>query len=190
MPSRRASLALIAAQSVALVIAGCSGTSTASGTISPTKPTGGASTVSTEPVARPAALDCGEQFQLPSPGPLTLTPHFPATVGRDPQPVTGSVDATSNAAVHGVGPGRAEAFLVRDGRVVTMPVAQDSVGVLWDLAPGAVRTVPADVAVVSCEGDGTELEPGAYQLYVRVVLTPGDGPPVASYGGPSPVQLQ
>jgi hypothetical protein len=87
-----------------------------------------------------------------------------------------------------VGPGRAEAFLVRDGLLVTLPLPQDSVGVLWDLVPGATKSVPAEASLVSC-ATGAALEPGSYDLFVRVVLAPDEGGQVESVGGPWSVRV-
>lgn len=167
---------------------GCSGVDSASGT-SPTKPTGGGSTVSLAPVAQLAPLACGEQFQPPAPGPLSLTAHFSATARLDRQSVTGSVEATAGAAVHGLGPGRSGAFLVREGGVVTLPAAQDFHGLIWDLSPGGVRTVPAAVSLLSCEEDTALLTPGAYDAFVWVALTTDEGTPMESFGDPWPLQV-
>jgi predicted small lipoprotein YifL len=186
MSGRRATLALIAAPCL-LALAGCGGGGPSA---SPTKATGGESVVTTEPVSQLTAIGCGAQFRPPSPGPLTLTARFPATVTHDDEPVAGSVDAVGAAAVHGVGPGRAEAFLVRDGLVVTVPVPQDSMGMLWELAPGAVKSVPADVTLTSCAAGGAPIAPGTYDLFVRIVLTADDGGPLESVGGPWPLQVQ
>lgn len=185
MRSRRTAPALIAVPCL-LALAGCGG---ATGT-SATKPTIGESTVTAETVSQPTAIECGARFRPAPAGPLTLTARFPATVAREPGQVSGSVDAAGSAAIRGVGPGRAEVFLVRDGRVVTLPVPQDSMGLLWDLAPGAVRSVPADVTLTSCETDGAALAPGIYDLFVRVVLTTDDRGTQQSFGGPWPLRVR
>jgi hypothetical protein len=90
--------------------------------------------------------------------------------------------------VRGVGAAAADGFLVSEGRVVTTPIAQDAIGVRWDLEEGETRSVPALVSLVSCESGGP-LAPGAYELYVRVVITPDDGPPKESFGGPWPLRV-
>lgn len=127
---------------------------------------------------------CGQPFRGPAGGALTLTAGFPATASAADQMVTGTVEVTSRRAITGVVSPRAEAFLIRDGRVVTMPMPQDMSGVRWDLASGAVQRVPADAALVSCEPGGAPLPPGRYEVYARVVITPDDGPSIASVGGP------
>jgi hypothetical protein len=176
------------AAAVLLLLAACSGTAGAGGSAT-TKPTAGETGVSSAPVVEASLLRCGEPFRPATGGPLTLAADFPATLNRGAEPVLGTVEATSPAALHAVGPGRAEAFLVRDGRLVTLPVPQDSVGVLWDLAAGEARSVPADASLVSCAAGGGALEPGTYDLYVRVVLTPDDGGLVESVGGPWSLQV-
>jgi hypothetical protein len=90
--------------------------------------------------------------------------------------------------VRGVGSAAADVFLLRDGRVVTTPIAQDAIGVRWDLRAGETSSVPGLVSLVSCETGGP-LAPGVYALYVRVVITPDDGPPQESFGGPWPVRV-
>ena len=48
--------------------------------------------------------------------------------------------------------------------------------------------MPGLVSLVSCESGGP-LAPGEYELYVRVVITPDDGPPQESFGGPWPLRV-
>jgi hypothetical protein len=103
--------------------------------------------------------------------------------------VTGTVEVTGRRAVRGVVAPRAQGFLVRDGRVVSMPMAQDLSGVRWDLAPGAVGRLPADAVLVSCEPGGGPLPPGRYELWTRLVVTPDDGPGVTTVAGPSSLEI-
>ncbi len=132
---------------------------------------------------------CGQAFRVPAGGELTLVARFPATARAADRMVTGTVEVTSRAAVRGVVAPRAQAFLVRDGRVVSTPVAQDLSGVQWDLASGSVERLPADAALVSCEDGGAPLPPGRYEVYARVVVMPGDGPGLASVAGPWPIEV-
>ncbi|GAA2601110.1 hypothetical protein GCM10010435_95610 [Winogradskya consettensis] len=132
---------------------------------------------------------CGEPWQF-NPGDLTVTATFPTGAPAGPQPVAGEVEVTSRAAVRGVAGPAADVFVVRDGLIVTMPMAQDAVGVRWELAAGQARTLPAQLVPLSCAPGGEALPPGSYQLYARVVLIPDDGTPQTSYGGPWPFEIR
>ncbi|GAB1688705.1 hypothetical protein [Krasilnikovia sp. M28-CT-15] len=144
-----------------------------------------------EPAPDPndTAPRCGQPVRAPAAGPLTLTGRFPATVAATAPTVSGTVDVTSHAPVHGVGAPRADVFLVVNGRVATEPMPQDAVGVRWDLAAGQSKKVPADGVLAACEPGGDRLSPGTYQMYVRVAVTPDDGAPVTAQGGPWPLEL-
>jgi hypothetical protein len=134
--------------------------------------------------SQPGEVTCGRPFQPPASGDLRLTARFPKSVPAGQQTVTGTVEVTSEKALRGVAAAAADAFLVRDGRVVTMPLAQDAVGVRWAPAAGEKKTVPAIASLVSCEQDGGPLSPGDYELHAQFVLTPDDGAPITGYGGP------
>jgi hypothetical protein len=190
MPGRTSTLTWIGVPCAVLLLAACSSDGSSAGGSKETESASGQeTTVDTEP-AQGTALGCGQPFQPPTAGPLTLTAQFPATVGRESEPVTGSVDVTSATALRGVGLGRAEVFLVRDGRIVTLPLPQDSIGVVWNLAPGTARSIPADASLSSCDPSGAALESGTYDMFVRVVVTSDDGDLVESFGGPWPLQVQ
>jgi len=119
-----------------------------------------------------------------------VTGQFPATVESGGQTITGTVEVTSREAVRGVAGPRAAVFLVRDGRVVTVPGPQSGMGVQWDLAAGQTQRLPGEAVLVSCEpGDGS-LSPGTYDVYARVVFTPDDGTSVDAFGGPWPLRVQ
>src|SRR3954452_2720107 len=141
------------------------------------------------PTGSTAALECGQPFQPPAKGLLTLTGRFPATAVPGAETLTGTIDVTGRDAVQGVVAPRADVFLVRDGRIATLPLVQDSMGVLWNLAPGQTEHIPGDAALISCES-GVALAPGTYELFVRVVLAPDSGGPVESFGGPWPLEVQ
>jgi hypothetical protein len=141
------------------------------------------------------ALGCGRPFRVPAgAGPLTLTGRFPAAVTAGAQVVSGVVEVTSRVPVRGVVLPRAEVFLVRDGRVATMPVLQDAMGLRLELAPGRTEQLPGEATLASCEPGTGPVPPGTYQLYARVVLAPDGGAPdggapdggasVESFGGP------
>jgi hypothetical protein len=73
---------------------------------------------------------------------------------------------------------------------VTTPLPQDAVGVRWELAAGAKKSVPAIASLLSCEASGEPLAPGDYEIYAQFVLTPDDGAPTTAYGGPWPLTVE
>jgi hypothetical protein len=148
--------------------------------------------VSMDPTITPSsttAIGCGQPFQPPAGGVLTLTGTFPTTAAAGEPSVTGTVRATSRAALRGVVLPGAEMFLVHDGLVATLPVAQDAMGLRWDLAVGAVEHLPGLATLTSCAAGGGPLPAGAYQLYARVLLNQDDAPAVEAFGGPWPLRL-
>jgi hypothetical protein len=160
-----------------LATSGCADTGT------PTREATVASTPGIDDIA------CGRAFRGPAGGELTMVARFPASAAAAESTVTGTVEVTARGAVRGVVSPRAQAFLVRDGRVVSTPLAQDLSGRRWDLASGAVERLPADAALVSCEPGGAPLPPGRYELWTRLVVTPDDGPGVVSVAGPWPFEI-
>lgn len=173
---------------VVLVTAGCAGNN-AGGTPDPeTSPKEGVTVDGTSGTSD-RSLACGQPFRPVAGGVLTLIARFPAAASAADRMVTGTVEVTSPRAIRGVVSPRAEVFLVRDGRVVGVPVAQDSLGIPWDLAPGKLERLPGDAQLVSCEPGGGPVPPGDYELYARVVITPDDGPGVAAFGGPWPLRV-
>lgn len=140
--------------------------------------------------AQPGEVACGRSFELPAPGDLRLTGRFARRVPAGEQIVSGTVEVTAEKAVRGVAAAAADAFLVRDGRVVTTPLPQDAVGVRWDLAAGEKKSVPAVASLLSCEPGGKPLAAGDYEVYAQFVLTPNDGPPATAYGGPWPLTVE
>ena len=127
---------------------------------------------------------CGCRFELPAAGGLRLVARFPERVHAGQQAVNGSVEVIGREATRGVAAPAADVFLVRDDRVVAMPVPQDAVGVRWELAAGEARSVPAVASLLSCESHGEPLPPGRYELYARMVLTPDGGAAEPVFGGP------
>jgi hypothetical protein len=140
----------------------------------------------------PTALECGRPLRKPASGRLTLTGRFPAVVRSTERILSGTVEVTSaDVGVAGVVTPTADAFLVRDGRIVTLPVPQDSVGKSVELGPGTVETLQGEVSLSPCQaGLGGSLGPGTYDLYVRVVLNNDDGTMVESVGGPWPLDVR
>ena len=67
---------------------------------------------------------------------------------------------------------------------MTTPLAQDAIGIRWELAAGETRTMPALASLVSCAPEAEPLPPGDYELYARVVVTPDDGAAQRGFGGP------
>ena len=101
-----------------------------------------------------------------------MTGSFPTAVSAEEQLVTGTVAvAATGREARGVVTPQAEAFLVRDGRIVTLPMPQDAVGQRLDLTDGKGEQLPASATLVPCSGGGA-LATGTYDLYVRVVLEP------------------
>ena len=137
----------------------------------------------------PGVLECGAAA-VPTGGVLKVTGHFPSAVAGEEQMVKGSVSvAAKRGEARGVVTPQAEAFLVRDGRIVTLPMAQDAVGRSIDLADGKVERMPAMATLIPCSGGGV-LAAGTYELYVRVVLNDDDGSRVDSLGGPWPLEVR
>ena len=127
---------------------------------------------------------CGRPFRLPAAAGLRLVARFPQSVPAGRQTLSGMVEVSSRNAMRGVAPAAADVFLVRDDRVVTTPVAQDAIGIRWELAAGETRAVPALASLVSCEPDGGPLRPGGYELFARMVVTADDGVVQRAFGGP------
>ena len=143
----------------------------------------------------PTALECGRPFRLPSGGGLTLTGRFPAVVSSSAQAVSGAVEvASENEVVRGVVTPTADVFLVRDGRIATLPLPQDLVGMTLELAAGKVERLPAQATLSPCDPGGGSadgsLRPGTYELYARVVLNHDDGSSLESIGGPWPLEVR
>ena len=141
-------------------------------------------TEQSQAASQPGEVACGRPFQLPASTRLRLTARFPKSVRASQQVVSGTAEVTSEKALRGVAAAAADAFLVRDGRVVTMPLPQDAMGVRWELAADAKKSVPAIASLLSCERGGEPLAPGDYELYAQFVLTPDDGAPITGYSAP------
>ncbi len=173
---------------VVLGTAGCGSGAAAGGTPGPEASHQEHATADPAAVSGATAVECGQPFRPPAGGWLTLTGRFPATVPAGSRAVTGTVEVTSRKAVRGVVAPGADVFLVRDGRVASVPVAQDAMGVRWDLAPGRTERLPGEATLMSCDPGGGSVRPGTYELYARVVFTPDDGAGVESFGGPWPLE--
>lgn len=133
---------------------------------------------------------CGRPFTLPASGGLLITGRFADSVPAGQQTLRGTVQVTSRDTVRGVAAPAADLFLVREGRVVAMPPAQDAIGVRLDLAAGETREMAATAALASCKPEGGPLAPGGYELYARVVLTADDGAAQRAFGGPWRLRLR
>lgn len=119
-----------------------------------------------------------------------MTGSFPSAVSAREQVLNGTVAvAAGGGQVCGVIAAQAEAFLVRDGRVVTLPVPQDAIGQTLTLADGRVEWLPAVATLAPCAGDDV-LSAGTYDLYVRVVLNLDDSSQADSFGGPWPLEVR
>lgn len=134
-------------------------------------------------------LQCGAELAPVTRGLLKVNGRFPAAVSALERVVTGSVDVTSNSReASGVVTPQADAFLVHDGRIVTLPLPQDSIGRELDLKDGKVERLPAVASLVPCSG-ASGLAPGSYDVYARVVLNNADGSRADSIGGPWPLEV-
>jgi len=138
----------------------------------------------------PGEVRCGRSFRLPAAAGPRLVARFPESVPAGQPMLKGSVEVAAREALRGVAAAGADVFLVSGDRVVTMPLAQDAIGIRWDLAAGETTDLPAMAALVSCEPGGGPLPPGAYELYVRLSLTPDDGTPQRFFGGPWPLRVR
>jgi hypothetical protein len=168
-----------------LFSAGCGGRGTAPGSsLAPD-----ASSVQHGSMSSSSAVTCGQQFQPPTAGRLMLAGKFPTAVLTGVRMISGTVEVRTQDVVRGtVAPG-ADVFLVRDGRVATVPVPHDLTGIQWNLGPGKIEHLPGQAALVSCAPGGGPVRPGTYELYARVVITQDDGTPVESFGGPWPLEV-
>jgi hypothetical protein len=186
MPDRRKCVdrtaAVLLAAIVATATAGCGGDGDAGGAPAPDSSAGPSPTVAT---TRPTALACGADFTPPTGGGLYLTGRFPATAAASGRTVTGTVEVKSPRPVRGVVGRYAEVFLVRDGRIATVPGARDAIGILLDLKPSQAHEMPGAADLASCAA----LTPGTYQMYAHVSFTPDQGTTTDSYGGPWPIEL-
>ncbi|SDY99627.1 hypothetical protein SAMN05444365_104487 [Micromonospora pattaloongensis] len=189
MSDRRSSAGGVAMLLLAAVLAttGCGGGATVGGGSDPDASPEERVTVNPSTAT---TIECGQPFRPPVDVALTMTVQFPTAVSAGVDSVGGTVEVTSREAVRGVGTPRAGGFLVRDGRVVTVPPAQDAAGVRWELAPGEPLRLPGDVSLVSCAAGGNTVGPGTYELYSRVVFTPDGGSTVESFGGPWPIEVR
>lgn len=152
-------------------------------------------TMDRSPSTSSTALQCGRPFRLPSGGGLSLTGRFPSVVSSSEQTVSGTVEvASENEDVRGVITSSADVFLVWNGRIATLPLPQDLVGMRLELGPGKVEKLSAQAALSPCDpGAGAangSLRPGSYELYARVVLNHDDGSSLESIGGPWPLEVR
>jgi hypothetical protein len=188
-PSRHAYRNILPVLVVVLAGTACQARTATTTTSATDKSPQESSAMESAPVPDRTAIDCGQPFERPREGVLGLTGQFPAQVAAGQQTLSGSVEATSSQEMRGITQPGADVFLVRDGRVVTTPLPQDAVGIMWAVAAGEAKSVPAEAGLASCE-TGEPLEPGAYELYARVMVIPDDGGSVESFGGPWPVEVR
>lgn len=113
--------------------------------------------------------------------------RFPTAIRAGAPQVTGTVEVSSQQVIQGMTTTHGDAFLVRDGRIATLPSPKDPVGIRLDLGPGKVADLPAEVILGSCDPGG--VRPGSYELYVLVALIPDHAALVESFGGPWPFEV-
>jgi hypothetical protein len=146
------------------------------------------------PDGTPTVIECGRPFHPSSVEGLTLTGRFPAVISSTADVVSGTVElAAVDGTVRGVVVPGADLFLVQDGRTATLPLAQDSMGMMVELAPGQGHALPAQTMLAACVSGGDQnesLRPGSYELYARVLLSHDDGSSTEVFGGPWPLELR
>ncbi len=187
--SRPAYRNVLPALLVVLAATACAGETPTATSSAAEKPPQESSAMEPEPVSATTAVDCGQPFSLPPGGALALTGQFPAEVPAGEQILSGTVEAVSSQELHGVTPPGADVFLVRDGRVVTTPLPQDAMGILWAVAAGQSKSLPAEASLASCD-TGEPLTPGSYELYARLTVIPDEGGSVESFGGPWELEVR
>ena len=196
-PNRGGRAGLLSLVTVGLLA--CSAACATSGVGAAAKPTTTVATVTPgedAPVDRipgttPTPLLCGGPFRLPATRALlTVSGQFPGRVAAKDGSVSSQVDVTAGGAVRGVMAPSADGFLVRGGRIVTLPAPQDLMGVRLTLAPGAAHRLPAVVNLQPCAAGTAVLPPGPYELYVRVVVNRDDGSAFESFGGPWAIEVE
>jgi len=134
------------------------------------------------------SLQCGQAFSATVGGGPMLKGNFPASAKLADRKISGTVDVSSQVAIRGVASPQAEVFLVKDGRIVTLPPPSDAIGIRVELSPGQVTQLPGEANLVACQ-DGRSLSAGTYQMYARLVIMPDSGAKVEAIGGPWPVQV-
>jgi hypothetical protein len=132
-------------------------------------------------------IECGAAPPRTSGGP-TLEGRFPARIEAGEAVVSGTVEMVG--VLHGVIAPEANVFLVRAGRVVTLPMAQDLLGMRVDLGPGERAELIGHAALVSCGAPEGKLRPaGDYEIHARVVVNHDDGSSTECFGGPWPLAI-
>lgn len=148
----------------------------------------------TDPQAEPTwSPECGALVPEAGPSRLTVAGRFAATADASGQVLTGTVEVsvpTGADPISGVIAPEAFAFLVRDRRVLTEPLPQDTVGELVELAPGRSVVVPARASLARCAAAGGPVEPGGYEVWALMTVTGDDGTAVQALGGPWPVDVR
>ncbi len=140
---------------------------------------------------------CGEPLDwAASDAPLSLTSHFPERAPTDGDGLLrGTVTVTnrSAAALSATTAAQPDLVLLRDGRVVSLPIGLRAVAVNVDLAPDASQDFDAAASMRSCESGpypaGTPLPPGTYQLVASQTFDVAGSDPIVARGGPWEVTL-
>lgn len=175
------------------LLSGCAGTSSPEAAKPAPTATRGDGAVDPLPMQAQTLVQCGQTFQRPPAPQLVVSGRFPASVSVSAQSLVGQVRVSARAGgIAGVVTPAADVFLVRDNRVATLPLAQDSVGIPIRLDGGDSHDFAARASLTSCDpslSDAT-LGKGRYDIYARVTVSREDGTRVESFGGPWPLVIQ
>ena len=204
LKAHRAGPIWAAAATVLALLTGCAASSAGSGgstspesaQSTPTRTTGssgGDFAVDPLPSSARTVLQCGRPFHRPPGAQLVVTADFPAVVRVSEAGVDGLVQVRAPAGgMSGVVTPTADVFLVRANEVATLPAPQDLVGAPLRLGSGQSKTMPAHGVLVPCDPSlaGSDLRPGAYQVWVRVTVNRADGTQVDSFGGPWSLEVR
>ena len=104
-----------------------------------------------------------------------------------------TVTNRSGAALSATTAAQPDLVLIRDGRVVSVPIGLRAVAVNVDLEPGASQDFEAAASLRSCESGpypaGTPLPAGAYQLVATQTFDIAGTGPLVARGGPWEIAL-
>ena len=137
---------------------------------------------------------CGELLNwIPTDAPLSMRPQFPQSARTDGDGMLRGIVTVTNrtgATLSATTAAQPDLVLLRDERVVTLPIGLRAVAVNVDLEPGASMDFDAAASLRSCESGpypaGTPLPSGSYQLVASQtfnIVGPDGSIPIAARGG-------